>query len=210
MIREYTFHPNETIRFEDSNSVKELVQTSFDKFGYYEPYGIDIVTIFQSCHSKTSTGWFTLDRNRRCLDEIEDNSGLCFAYYKPGVFYYAEGGWGHHMTELGNHPEIPSSVAMKLQFDDFNNTVVINGKYSLKDIVESLKSVGYISNETHHIRIKAVYGDLQQRNSSSYTVPYQDGIMEIPLSEHDNELRERLSLYIDDIGKAYYNIFEIL
>lgn len=210
MIREYRFDSNNTLKFEDSKSVKELIQTAFDSFDYYEPYGIDIVTIFQSHHSKTSTGWFTLDRNRRCVEEIEDSSSLFFAYYMPDVFYYAEGGWGHHMTELGNHPVIPSSVAMKLRFDDFNNTVVINGKYNLKDIVKSLKRVEYISNEAHFIRIKAVYGDMRQRNNSMYSVPSQDAIMTIPLSEHEGELKKRLSSYIEDISNVYHFVFEIL
>ena len=116
MIKNYTFFDGGTISFDDEKKVKELIRYAFDEFDYYEPIGIEYVTIFQCHHSKTNTGWFTKDTNNSCCDEIENPDELCFAYYVPEVFYFAEGGWGHHMRELGNHPEIPNPVDIKLRF----------------------------------------------------------------------------------------------
>ena len=49
-------------------------------FDYYEPAGMELVTIFQSHNSKTNVGWFTTDTSRSCEEEIEDTDWLCFAY----------------------------------------------------------------------------------------------------------------------------------
>lgn len=50
MIQKYKFEgENDFIEFDDSKSVKELINYAFDKFDYFEPAGIEIVTLFQ-CH----------------------------------------------------------------------------------------------------------------------------------------------------------------
>lgn len=126
MIQKYSFFNEDIIEFDDTRSVKELIQYAFEQFDYYEPAGMEIVTLFQCHHPQSDTGWFTIDTNRKCSDEIIDRNNLCFAYYMPNVFYFAEGGWGHHMIELGNHPNIPRPVALKIRFEDFDNTVIIN------------------------------------------------------------------------------------
>ena len=49
------------------------------------------------------------------------------------------------MTDLGNHPVIPDPISLKLKFDDFNNEVVINGNYTLGDVIGFLSKNDYIS-----------------------------------------------------------------
>ena len=153
MIQKYTFSGSEEIMFDDEKSVRELVQCAFDRFDYYEPAGMELVTVFQYHHPATNTGWFTTDTARACKDEIVNPNELCFAYSLPGVFYFAEGGWGHHMPELGNHPEIPDPVAISLRFEDFDNTVVINGNYCFHDVLDYLKRTDYIDADCDRITV---------------------------------------------------------
>ena len=79
MYRMFKFNLQEPLFFDDTKSIKELIHYAFNEF---EP------------QSRTSTGWFTTDTSRLCVDEIEDAKILCFAYHMPNVFYFAEGGWG--------------------------------------------------------------------------------------------------------------------
>lgn len=156
MINKYTFSDGGTIEFDDTKSVKELIEYAFDIFGYYEPLGMQIVTIFQTQHSKSSEGWFTSDTSRSCAEEIENCEDLCFAYYLPNVFYFAEGGWGHHMRTLGNHPIIDDPVSLHIRFDDFNNTVVINGNYSFSDIINYLQMGDYLPRNVKSLCVRAI------------------------------------------------------
>lgn len=210
MIKNYTFFDGGTISFNDEKKVKELIRYAFDEFDYYEPIGIEYVTIFQCHHSKTNTGWFTKDTNNSCCDEIENPDELCFAYYVPEVFYFAEGGWGHHMRELGNHPEIPNPVDIKLRFTDFNNTVIINGKYCLNDIVQLLKDSEYISDECRMIRIIAIYGDLSFHHVNSYVIRLSDPIMNVKLSNLDNEINKYHKRYLESTDHIYHYIIEFV
>ena len=134
MIQEYKFFGENTLKFEDSKTVKELLQYAFEQFGYYEPFGMDTVTIYQ-----TGFAHFTLDTNRKCYEEIKNPNGLCFAYHIPGFLYYAEGGWGHHMSELSNHPVFKHPVSLKLKFEDFDHTVVFEGTHSFREVLDLLK-----------------------------------------------------------------------
>ena len=44
MIQKYKFEgENDFIEFDDSKSVKELINYAFDKFDYFEPAGIEIL-----------------------------------------------------------------------------------------------------------------------------------------------------------------------
>ena len=104
MIQTYHFFGEHSLEFEDSKTVKELIEYAFEKFDYYEPFGMDSVTVFQCHHPDSNYGWFTTNTKRRCVDEIVNRNELCFGYTIPGILYYAEGGWGHHMEQLGNHP----------------------------------------------------------------------------------------------------------
>ena len=155
MHRMFKFEGQEPLFFDDTKSVKELIQYAFNEFDYYEPAGMEIVTLFQP-QSRTSTGWFTTDTSRLCVDEIEDAEILCFAYHMPNVFYFAEGGWGHHMLHLGNHPQIDNPVLLHLRFDDFDNSVVINGKYTFENIISFLKRTNYLPREACSLLIHAI------------------------------------------------------
>nr|WP_302286889.1 hypothetical protein [Catenibacterium mitsuokai] len=46
MIQEYNFFRENTLKFEDSKTVKELLEYAFEQYGYYEPFGMDTVTIY--------------------------------------------------------------------------------------------------------------------------------------------------------------------
>lgn len=105
---------------------------------------MNIVTLFQPHHSQSTAGLFTKDTTKKCADEIENKNDLCFAYYKPNAFYFAEGGWGDHMPGLGNHPDLDQPVLLCLKFDEFENSVVVNGNYCFRDVVRYLKTTGYI------------------------------------------------------------------
>ena len=116
---------------------------------------MDIVTIFQGHHSQSNKGWFTTDTSRSCAEEIENCEELFFAYYVPNMFYFAEGGFGHHMKTLGNPPRLDDPVSLSLIFDDFKNTVVINGNYCFNDILEYLKGGGYLPYDISHLKVCA-------------------------------------------------------
>ncbi len=153
MIRKYVFDGENEIEFDDQKSVKDLISYAFEKFDYYEPMGMDIVTLFQAYHPDTTTGWFTTNTLAKCADEIKDCNALYFAYHLPNVFYFAEGGWGHHMMHLGNHPDIPHAVSFHIRFDDFDNTIVMNGKYTFNDVLRVLKNSGYIEESCNHVEV---------------------------------------------------------
>lgn len=156
MIKEYHFFGEELIKFDDSKTVKELVEYAFDEFGYYEPFGMDTVTVFQCYHSKSSNGWFTQDPLRLCKNEIENRDELCFAYYIPGFLYYAEGGWGHHMPSLGNHPEFSHPIPLKLKFEEFDHTVVFEGTHAFREVLDVLEKVGYIEKPISQITVQVL------------------------------------------------------
>lgn len=182
MIKTYKFCEG-TIEFDDAKSVRELIHYAFDQFDYYEPFGMDIVTLFQCHHSASNTGWFTTDLDRSCAEEIEDGDWLCFAYHMPGVFNYAEGGWGHHMRSLGNHPELTDPTPLHLRFEDFDHTVVFNGKYTFREIVRLFQNAGYIPEDAHMLVIRAInpYQD-------PYCIFFSDAILDADLVRFEQAL----------------------
>lgn len=206
MLQKYTFFDGGTIEFDDSKTVRELIAYAFEELDYYEPLGMDIVTVFQAHHSKTNTGWFTTNVELSCAEEIENREELFFAYYLPGVFYFAEGGWGHHMCELGNHPEIPEAVSVRIRCEYFDNTIVINGRYCFNDIVKTLKKSDYIYPETDSMMVRHV-GCI----GKDYPILFSDPIMTNRLSE----LYKTIDLYNSERFKLqqgefiYQNFFEI-
>lgn len=182
MDRMFNFEGEESLFFDDTKSVKELIQYAFDKFDYYEPAGMEIVTLFQP-QSRTSTGWFTTDTSRLCVDEIESAEHLCFAYHMPNAFYFAEGGWGHHMLYLGNHPQIDNPVLLHLRFDDFNNSIVINGKYTFENIINFLQETNYLPRKTSGLLVNAV--NLCQE---SFFISVDSELMRLQLTEFEKKL----------------------
>ena len=205
MIQKYTFHDGGTLEFDDSKSVKELIAYAFDTFGYYEPMGMDIVTLFQAYHPSSTTGWFTTDTTMRCADEIQDRDCLCFAYHLPNVFYFAEGGWGHHMRELGNRPPIPNEVRLCLRVEEKENTIVINGNYTFMDIVRALKQSEYIYENCNVVRVLPV------GVGQSYSIPFSDPIMHMCLTEFvkNVELYHDKYLTLAKGDFIYRSIFEL-
>ena len=104
---------NAAFEFDDSKTVREMIQFAFDQLDYYEPAGMEIVTVFQCHHPKTSTGWFTRDTGRICAEEIINTDELCFAYQIPDVFYFAEGGWGASFDGFGKPSDYLRSCCLE-------------------------------------------------------------------------------------------------
>lgn len=188
MCRMFNFSAQEPLFFDDTKSIKELIQYAFDEFGYYEPAGMEIVTLFQP-KSRTYTGWFTTDTSRLCVDEIEDAETLCFAYHMPNVFYYAEGGWGYHMLHLGNHPQIDNPVLLHLRFDDFDNSVVINGKYTFENIISFLKRTNYLPPKVSSLLIRAI-----NPYQEPYSISFDSDLMHLQLTEFEKTLPDSVVL----------------
>ena len=206
MKKIYTFFDGGTIRFDDQNSVKELLEEAFQSFGYYEPFGMEYVTVFQAHHPETTTGWFTTDINLKCADEIKNPHELCFAYHMPGMFYYAEGGWGHHMKSLGNHPHIPNAVSLNLRFEDFDETVVINGDLCFREILSTLQNTGYTSVSVRYIQVL-----LSGIAGANYLISSSDEILELPLRDFLEEIRIRSKRIEEERGgHIYHEIFKLI
>jgi len=55
MIQKYRFSDG-IVEFEDSRTVRELIEFAFNQFDYYEPFGIEIVTLYQCHHPKSNYG----------------------------------------------------------------------------------------------------------------------------------------------------------
>lgn len=190
MNKMFKFFGEEPLFFDDTKSVKELIQYAFHAFDYYEPAGMEIVTLFQP-QSRTYTGWFTTDTFRLCADEIEDAENLCFAYQMPNAFYFAEGGWGHHMLHLGNHPQIDAPVLLHLRFEDFNHSVVINGKYTFETIIRFLKQTNYLSGAACSLRIHTI-----APYQEPFLIPFDSALMRLQLTEFEKRLPDS-TLLID-------------
>ena len=204
MIRTYRFFPGETVEFDDSKTVRELIQFAFDQLGYEEPAGMELVTVFQTVYAGSSFGWFTQDTSRICAEEIENPTQLCFAYHLPDAFYFAEGGWGHHMIRLGNHPNISNPVACTLRLEGFGeNTVIINGKYAFCEIVEYLKKTGYLPEGSRQLMVHP-FG-----SSHSLSVPFSDPMMALPLGEFEVCIENRLKDVYPDYDRASYMVYEL-
>ena len=205
MIRRYTFLADgqKTLEFDDSKTIKELIEYAFNVFEYYEPAGMGLVTLFQCHHSQSNAGWFTTDTSRICADEIETCDDLCFAYQLPGVFYFAEGGWGHHMIELGNHPLIPNPVAIKIRFEDFDNTIVINSKYSFYDIISFLTDTHYISG-CSRVLVKPV-----GIPNGPYSIRFDDNTLQLNLKDFLEEIEKRNKQYYPNNIFFFHEVFEI-
>lgn len=182
MTRTFQFEGEPPLLFDDSRSVKELIQYAFDEFGYYEPAGMELVTLFQP-QARTDTGWFTTDTGRPCADEIEIRKNLCFAYSMPKVFYFAEGGWGHHMLHLGNHPPVDTPVMLHLRFEDFDHSVVINGTYTFEDIINFLKQYQYLPEQASELLIRAI-----NPHQNPYRISFDSPLLRLPLTEFEKKL----------------------
>lgn len=190
MNQEYYFYgvqSYEPVSFDDEGTVAELIQCAFHKYGYEEPLGMDIVTVFQCHHPADNEGWFTTDVTRKCRNEIVNRKELCFAYYLPGVFYFAEGGWGHHMISLGNHPVLENPVSVSLVLEEMRqNSVVINGRFTMRDVIRYLQSGGYISQNINRLFIRYI-GSL-----NDLIIPWDDGRLDLKLTEFSEEMDEKM------------------
>lgn len=172
-----------SVNFDDQKTVNQLALRVLDEVDCYEPLGDDVVTLFEAQSPKDNNGWFLTDSGQKCCDAISNPEYLCLAYHMPGIFYYAEGGWGHHMKHLGNHPVLENPVSFKLVMEDFRNTVVVAGNYLLGDMVSFLQFKEYIPSQTRWVIVDFV-GTLNDRLS-------------IPL--HDERMRRSIHDVMRDI-----------
>lgn len=109
------------------------------------------------------------------------------------------------MPELGNRPRIPNEVSLKLRFEDFDNTIVINGNYTFMDIVHVLRQREYIKADCDAVKVLPV-GIAQ-----SYSIPFSDSIMKMCLTEfiRNIELYHNKYLKLDKEVFIYHTIFEL-
>lgn len=186
MVRTYTFFDRdavgESVEFDDSGTVRKLVGHAFEELGYYEPFGMDTVTVYQG---RFPYAHFTLDTERTCREEIQDPGHLCFAYHVPGLLYYAEGGWGHHMHELPNHPAFRQPVSLKLKFEKFDHTVVFEGTRSFREVLDLLMKVGYVDKSISRIKVWVMRD--QEPNYTRY-LGLHDSILYQPMTAFEEAL----------------------
>lgn len=174
--------------FDDTRTVQEFVEALFCEYNYYEPFGMEFVTIFQGHSDRGYCGWFTTDKSKRCSEEITHPNDLCIAYNVPGVFYYAEGGWGHHMISLGNSPSLDNPVSLHLRFRDndnehFDNTVVIAGQYTFRDIISCLIEYDYSLFNQKQIIIHSC-----NPYREPYSISFDDALLKAPLVDFKKTL----------------------
>ena len=134
----------EPVMFDNELSVKELMEYVFEQSDYCEPAGMEIVTALDVHRQHIVT-----DTSKKCKDELQGKGKNCFcvAYYLPSKFYFAEGGWGHHMEDMDAFDRIPNHVSIQFRFDDFRHTVVVNGDISLRRIYDYLVKTTYIQED---------------------------------------------------------------
>lgn len=183
MIKTYSFLGEDSLEFDDSRSVKDLVEYAFDTFGYYEPFGMDAVTVYQYDPSHR----FVIDSSLKCRDVLNDGNRLCFAYFVPETLYYVEGGWGHHMHELVGHPDFKNPVSLKLKFDEFDHTVVFEGTQSFRKILNLLYRVGYIESERPITTIQVMRDSQQNYYEKIY---FEDPILDKSILEFGRMLEK--------------------
>ena len=180
MIREYNFRGDRPLKFDDNKTVSELIKYAFDEFCYYEPFGMDCVTVYQ-CRRP----YFVLDTSRLCCEEIESPQDLCFAYHIPGFLYYAEGGWDDNMSELANHPIFNNPVSLHIQFLGFDNTVVFEGTHTFREVINLLKKVEYIEDTIKDIKVNVMA--YPKSNFTKY-IDLSDLILDAPMTEFEKSL----------------------
>lgn len=107
------------------------------------------------------------------------------------------------MIELGNHPHIPEPVALNIKFEDFNNTVIINGKYCFRDIIKFLRKTQYISESCDKIMIHMI------GTPHSYALSFADKIMDLKLTEFENAIETYNHEKFPNSGFVYHEELEI-
>jgi hypothetical protein len=155
-----------SVEFDENRTIAELVSDVFAQYDYYEPMGMDAVTVYDLHTRQIQT-----DRTRTCK-EAGLHRELCIAYYKPPYFYYVEGGWGHHMIQMHARADIPDAVSFQLRFEDFKGSPVINGNATLGQLFTFLKRCEYIdadcdtwtvSEHDEYYSVRRLNGTLQSR-----------------------------------------------
>lgn len=135
------------IEFDENRPVYELVEEAFERYGYWEPAGMDIVTVYD-----VQSYCVVLDRNMTCSEAGLGNL-LCVAYYEPNKFYYVEGGWGHHMIQMNVAKLIDEPVSFQLIFEGFNGWPVISGRVRLLEMFNFLKKTEYIDTDNYCLTV---------------------------------------------------------
>lgn len=175
------------VEFDDQKTVNQLARYVLEMVECFEPFGEEILTLFEAHSPKSSSGWFIIDSNQTCAESITNPKELCLAYHLPGKFYFVEGGWGHHMPTLGNHPALDTPVSFKLSLDDFRNMVVVSGKYTFREMINMLLKVGYISTSAHEIII--CYSGMVDYKS---IIQFQDDRVDKPIYAFIEEIEDNM------------------
>lgn len=87
------------------------------------------------------------------------------------------------MLHLGNHPQIDNPVLLHLRFEDFDNSVVINGNYTFENIISFLKGTNYLPREACSLLIRAInpYQD-------PFLISFDSELMRVQLTEFEKKL----------------------
>ena len=107
------------------------------------------------------------------------------------------------MMTPGNHPNIPEPVALTIRFEDFNNTVIINGKYCFSDIIRFLKRTQYVPGECNKVIVHMI------GTRYSYELSFEDKIMDLKLTEFEDAIERYNNEKFPNCGFIHYEILEI-
>ena len=142
------FKPYERIEIsiDDSASVKDLIVSLYEKYGWEAKNGYDAITVYdtKSYHVVTNT--------KNSLAKEKLSAALCLAYFKKNEFLYVEGGWGHHMIKMDAVKEIKKPfmfyMSFKLPLNDYafvaTKSFTVEKLYSSLVISEHIRNCSYI------------------------------------------------------------------
>ena len=142
MKRQYRFFDMEAVAFDDEGTVSELIRHVLMQSDRDVPMGLDSVTVYDAGQYCVVT-----DTSQKCKNVLEPlgNNGFCLAFCKQGKFFFAEGGWGHHMMELCPPQAVEDPVSVTLAFGNFKSSIVINQGVTLGEMFVFLRDMGYIT-----------------------------------------------------------------
>ena len=100
-------------------------------------------------------------------------------------------------------PKQSNAVKLIIRFDDFRNTIVINGAYSFNDIINYLKKTQYIEETCNILKVYLV------GIRSFYEIGFSDPIMNMNLTEFEKTIQKYTDERFPNHDFIYHEEFEI-
>lgn len=153
-MKEYNFFDTEekiSILFDENKTISDLINAVFEKYDFYEPNGIECVTVYDM------QGYHVVTNRMHTLAEEHLSSELCFAYYLPGEFLYVEGGWGHHMIQMDACRSIKEPLMFEIEINK-NTTkrnMVCSSEFTVQQLYNGL--VAYFDDKRTRIEVYETY-----------------------------------------------------